>query len=259
MAKNELESEIQNYWNQRGKVETLNEQERFGGSAGFREHTVWLSLIPVLLHQPAGGCIIRRVADMGSGTGIMAEHLAKLGYEVIAVENAASRAELAKQRLARYPKAEVRLGDAVNPPIEQGEVDAVISRNLIWLLPDPLKAVQSWCRLTGPGGRIAAIDSLRRTNHRSRTSRYESAMRRFLGIDRRSHQEKFPFSSTVPMPLSNISHPDQAAEIWRQAGAVDVRIEDLSWVTAVKLHRQSLWSRIWSLASYYAILGNQRY
>ncbi|MFM9280504.1 class I SAM-dependent methyltransferase [Paenibacillus jiagnxiensis] len=254
-----LESEIQHYWNQRGKVETLNEQKRFGGSAGFREHPIWLSLIPVLLNQPAGGRIIRRVADMGSGTGIMAEHLTKLGYEVIAVEYAASRAELAKERLARYPNAEVRLGDAVNPPIEQGEVDAVISRNLIWLLPDPLKAVQCWCSLTGPGGRIAAIDSTRRMDHRNRMSRQQSAVRRFLGIDRRSHQESLPFTSKEATPLSNISHPDQAAEIWRQAGAVDVRIEDLSWVTAAKLQRQSFWSRFWSLSGYYAILGDQKH
>lgn len=253
-----LDNEIQHYWNQRGKVETLNEQERFGGSAGFREHPIWLSLVPVLLGQPADGRSIRRVADMGSGTGIMAEHLARLGYEVIAVEYAASRAELAKERLARYPNAEVRLGDAVNPPIEQGEVDAVISRNLIWLLPDPLKAVQCWCSLTGPGGRVAAIDSTRRMDNRNRTSRQQSAMRRILGIDRRSHQESLPFTSKKTTPLSNIHHPDEAAEIWRQAGAAHVRIEDLSWVTAVKMQRQPLWSRYRSLANYYAIIGDQR-
>ncbi|GED69814.1 hypothetical protein BRE01_35160 [Brevibacillus reuszeri] len=253
----EIEHKIQQYWDNRGKVETLREQERFGGSAGFREHPIWLSLIPVLLKNPAEGRTIRCVADMGSGTGIMAEHLASLGYKVIAIENAESRAKLATERLEHFPHAEVRIGDAVKPPIEPGEVDAVISRNLIWLLPNPLAAVQAWGKLVGPSGRVAAIDSLRRLDNRSRVFKQQSALRRFFGVDSRSHKGKLLFSSEEATPLSNIKHAEQAAEIWRQAGASNVHVEDLSWVTAVKLHRQSFLPRKWSLTSYYAVLGDQ--
>ncbi|OYW58624.1 MAG: hypothetical protein B7Z40_22690 [Bosea sp. 12-68-7] len=89
-------------------------------------------------------------SPMGSGTGIVAEHFARLRHEVIAIETAESRAEIARRRLAPYPSSRVVVGDVLNPPLEVCEVDAIVSRNLMWLLPDP--TVQGWRNLMAPGG-----------------------------------------------------------------------------------------------------------
>jgi SAM-dependent methyltransferase len=247
------ENRIQQYWNKRGQAETLDDRSKLGGSAGFREHPVWFGALPLLLEQPAGGRIIRRVADMGCGTGIIAEYLARLGYEVIAVEFAESRARLAEQRLAPYPLASVRIGDAANPPMAPGEVDAVVSRNLLWLLPDPLAALQRWAELAGTHGRIAAIDSTRRLDHRRRRQQ-ATMLPRFWRRDAAAHSTATVQTSSAP--LSNISEPGESAAIWRQAGLINIRTEDLSWISAVKRHYEHPVSRMLSLSHYYSVMGD---
>lgn len=247
--------EIMKYWDTRGRSETLNDRAKYGGSVGFREHPVWLGALPVLLSHPAGGRSIRRVADMGCGTGIIAEHLARLGYEVIAVEFAESRAKLAEQRLAAYPGVSVRLGDAANPPIHPGEVDAIISRNLLWLLPDPKAAVSCWAELVGSHGRIAAIDSLRRLDHRKRRDPL-GFMRRLSQGRRATAGHSAALEQAQLTPLSNINHSDQAAEIWHQAGLCNIHTEELSWITAVKNHYETPISKALGLSKYYSVIGD---
>ncbi|MBW4085729.1 class I SAM-dependent methyltransferase [Paenibacillus sp. S150] len=192
---------------------------------------------------------------MGCGTGIIAGYLAQLGYEVIAVEFAESRAELARQRLSPFPHAAVRLGDAANPPIAPGEVDAVVSRNLLWLLPDPRAAVIRWAKLTGSNGRIAAIDSLRRIDHRKRSRRINT-IRQLHGRYRRAKAHSAELSHVAAAPLPNIAHPQQAVDTWLQAGLANVRTENLAWITAVKHYYESPVSRALALSQYYAVLGD---
>jgi SAM-dependent methyltransferase len=141
---------IQGYWTRRGRGEAIIAH---GGEArrdAFREHPVWLGVLPLLLGQPDRPL---RVADLGCGTGIMAAHAARLGHRVIAIDFAETRAAVARARLSPFPQAELRIGDAAAPPLAQGEVDVIISRNLLWLLPDPLAAVAAWRALVAPGGR----------------------------------------------------------------------------------------------------------
>jgi SAM-dependent methyltransferase len=247
------ENRIQQYWNKRGQTETLDDRSKLGGSAGFREHPVWFGALPPLLEQPAGGRSIRRVADMGSGTGIIAEYLARLGYEVIAVEFAESRARLAEQRLAAYPLASVRLGDAAAPPIAPGEVDAVVSRNLLWLLPDPQSALKRWAALVGTGGRIAAIDSTRRLDHR-RLRQQAAALPVFWRKAAEAHSTATVQASIAP--LSNIRQAGESAAMWRQAGLTNVYTRDLSWISAVKKHYEHPVSRLLSLSQYYSVSGD---
>lgn len=246
---------IQEYWDKRGLEESLNDRNRLGGSAGFREHPVWFGALPALLEQPAGGRSIRRIADMGSGTGIIAEYLARLGYEVIAVEFAESRARLAEQRLAPYPLASVRLGDVADPPIAPGEIDAVVSRNLFWLLPEPLAVLERWAELAGKNGRIAAIDSTRRLDHRRRRTGLTALPDLQLsqkGADDHSAQTL----QGAEAPLANISEPEESAGYWRQAGLINVSTQDLSWITAVKQHYEDPVSRQLSVSRYYSVIGD---
>lgn len=248
-------NDVMKYWEKRGQNETLNDSVRLGGSAGFREHPVWFSALPLLLDHPAGGRKIRRVADMGCGTGIIAEYLARLGYEVIAVDFADSRVELAKQRLLPYPLASVRLGDVLNPPIDPGEVDAVISRNLIWLLPEPKAVISRWAELTGRNGRIAAIDCTRRLDHRKRRHHFDALHAMFKnGMGFSEHSASMKVAGEAP--LANIQNSGVAASIWRESGLSNVRANDLSWISAVKHHYESPLSRALALSKYYSVIGD---
>jgi SAM-dependent methyltransferase len=51
-------------------------------------------------------------------------------------------------------------GDATALPEELSGADAIISRHLLWTLPDPLVALRNWYRALRPGGRLVVIDGL---------------------------------------------------------------------------------------------------
>ncbi|GGF48085.1 hypothetical protein GCM10007301_04230 [Azorhizobium oxalatiphilum] len=230
------------FWRAWGQQETIVRHRGEPRRDLFREHPVWLAVMPLLLDDAARP--LRRVADMGSGTGIVAEHFARLGYEVVAIEAAESRAEIARRRLAPYPSARVVVGDALNPPLEVGEVDAIVSRNLMWLLPDPPAAVQGWRNLLAPGGRVAALDAT------WRLQRYRFS--RFLP---RKRGNTAPQTMTRPTPLSNTPTSEAAMQAWSQAGLEQVRAVELGWLSAVKDYRDPL-RRMADRSRYYAVVGD---
>jgi SAM-dependent methyltransferase len=229
---------IRDFWHHRGLDEQIIQHHGEARGDGFREHPVWLSTIPLLLRNPANGHPPRRVADMGCGTGIMAEHLARLGDIVIAIDFAESRAAVARQRLATYPNIKVRVGDANAPPLEAGEVDAVISRNLLWLLPDPVSTVERWRDLVAPGGRIAAIDA---------TYRQDRSWALAL--------QNFARRNPASRPLANAS-PGAAAAIWRHSGLNSVKEDDMSWITHVRAQAGPPWKRMLARSRYFAVIGD---
>ncbi|WP_159994287.1 class I SAM-dependent methyltransferase [Roseomonas sp. 18066] len=198
-------------------------------------------MLPLLLAPRAGQRPLRRVADLGCGTGIVAELLARQGCAVIAIDRAESRLALARQRLAPYPQAECRSGDAADPPLAPGEVDAIVSRNLLWLLPRPDQALRRWRGLVAPGGRVAAIEA----SHRHERSWIATLQRRLGAAGRHGGG-----------PLAAAADAGPALACWRQAGLEAARALDLSWVTAVKLHAAGApLAALLNRSRYYAVLG----
>ncbi|MGH8910287.1 MAG: class I SAM-dependent methyltransferase, partial [Egibacteraceae bacterium] len=51
-------------------------------------------------------------------------------------------------------------GSAEATGFADAEFDAVVSRQLLWSLTDPVQAVREWARVTKPAGRVIAIDGL---------------------------------------------------------------------------------------------------
>ena len=50
-----------------------------------------------------------------------------------------------------------RVGDASDPELVQGSYDVVLSRHVLWALPDPAAGLARWIRLLAPGGRLIAV------------------------------------------------------------------------------------------------------
>ncbi len=238
---------IQEFWHRRGLDEAIVRHDGRPGPRDFREHPVWLAVIPLLLAGAKRK--IRRVADMGSGTGIVAELLARLGYDVIAIEFAESRAAIAHQRLRAYPGAEIRVGDAMDPPLAAGEADAIVSRNLIWMLPQPAAALQRWQALVAPGGRIAAIDATRRLERS-----WPDVVRARFGLQRQKSRQ--PVSAANPTPLANPPDEAEAMRFWSGAGLENVMPINLAWVGAVRLHQAPVLQRALLRSRFYAVTGD---
>lgn len=120
------------------------------------EHGAWLDMLRSLLPPPPA-----RILDLGTGTGFLALLLAELGHRVVGIDIAAEMLAVAREKAASLASPpEFRVGDATAPSVGEGSVDAIVSRHLLWTLPDPLGALQNWHCALRPGGRLIVIDGL---------------------------------------------------------------------------------------------------
>jgi SAM-dependent methyltransferase len=100
-----------------------------------------------------------RVADLGCGTGTLSVLLAAEGYDVRGIDlspEMVARAE-AKAEAAGVA-ATFAVGDASDPQLPAGSFDVVLSRHVLWALPDPAAGLARWVALLAPGGRLVLVE-----------------------------------------------------------------------------------------------------
>ena len=122
-----------------------------------------------------------RVADIGTGTGILAAELARLGMQVIAVDNSPRMLEAARDKLRAegLGGVELRAGEAGALPIEDGELDAAFAHMVLRYLPSPTDAIREMARVLKPGGGLVIVDFVR---HEHEWMRQELGVH-WLGFD----------------------------------------------------------------------------
>ena len=100
------------------------------------------------------------VLDIGTGTGHAALTIAALGRRVTGIDIAPAMLAYARDN-ARRRGHDITFvqGDAVDPQAPGAPFDALVSRYLLWTLPDVDKALRNWRRLLRPGGRLAIVDA----------------------------------------------------------------------------------------------------
>jgi len=100
-----------------------------------------------------------RVADIGTGTGILASELARLGLRVIAVDNSVRMLEAARAKFgASDLPVEFRHGDASALPLADGEVHAAFAHMVLHYVASPADVVAEMARVVAPGGRVVVVD-----------------------------------------------------------------------------------------------------
>ncbi|GAA3558515.1 class I SAM-dependent methyltransferase [Nonomuraea rosea] len=99
------------------------------------------------------------ILDVGCGTGSLSALLAAAGHRVTGVDLAPRMIEQAEAKLAATGlTGRFLVGDAVCPPIGEERFDLLLSRHLIWTLPDPAAALRQWITLLRPSGRLVLIE-----------------------------------------------------------------------------------------------------
>ncbi|MGV9770645.1 class I SAM-dependent methyltransferase [Streptosporangium sp. NPDC003464] len=100
------------------------------------------------------------VLDLGCGTGSLSLVLAEQGHRPVGVDLAPLMIEQARRKLtAAGFDAAMMVGDASNPPAQAGtSFEVILSRHLLWTLPDPQEALRRWIGLLRPGGRLILIE-----------------------------------------------------------------------------------------------------
>ena len=100
------------------------------------------------------------VADLGCGTGQVAEALAPFVGQVIGVDGSPSMLKAAKKRLQAHKNVDLRAGTLETLPVNDGALDAAMLFLVLHHVPDPARCLAEAARALKPGGRLVVVDML---------------------------------------------------------------------------------------------------
>jgi len=98
------------------------------------------------------------VADLGVGTGGLAETLAPFAERVIGVDRSEQMLAAASLRLAGYGNVELRRGDLERLPLRDAEVDLAVMALVLHYVVDPQAVLAEVRRALKPRGRLVLLD-----------------------------------------------------------------------------------------------------
>lgn len=190
----------------------------------------WTAALKGLL--PAGRA---RVLDMGAGTGFLSLIAARLGHEVTAVDLSPQMLEKLQMSARREGLAiDVKVSAADEPPsgFNAEGFDAVMERHLLWTLPDPQGALESW-RRAAPDGRLLLVESLWGRVDPIEMIR-ERARHRLHKLRRQPPDHHSSYSDAIrsALPLGGGTAPSRLVEMAEAAGWRIPRLQrlrDVEW------------------------------
>ena len=142
---------IGDYWTQR--------------SEGFSEHML------EHMEEDEKGLYVRRirefsdirkmkVLDIGTGPGLFPIILGKDGHEVIAIDYSDGMLEMARKNCKNAGvNADIRKMDAQHLEFDDETFDLIVSRKVLWNLPDPVGSYKEWLRVLKPDGKMILFDA----------------------------------------------------------------------------------------------------
>ena len=100
-----------------------------------------------------------KVLDIGCGPGMFSMVLGKDGHDVTAIDYSDGMIAKAKENCAKENvKADIRKMDAQNLDFPDKSFDLIVSRKVVWNLPDPTRAYSEWLRVLKDDGKMILFD-----------------------------------------------------------------------------------------------------
>jgi len=100
------------------------------------------------------------VADLGCGTGQVAEAIAPFVGQVVGVDTSLSMLKAARKRLAAHTNVELKAGTLEALPLNDGGCDAAVMILVLHHVAEPARALAEAARTLKPGGRLIVVDML---------------------------------------------------------------------------------------------------
>jgi SAM-dependent methyltransferase len=220
--------EIRRYWDEDAEVYDVSPRHRPTNPAVV---AAWTAVVKRTL-PPAPA----RVLDCGAGTGFLSLIAARLGHHVTALDMSAGMLEVLRQKAdAEQVSVDIQVGPADQPP---PGFDAVMERNLLWTLPDPVGTLAAW-RDANAGAQLASFGGIWGSTdpwERMRASARQLASR--LKRTPPEHHATYSPGVFASLPLARRATPDRVVEValsagWRRLGLE--RLRDVEWAEMLTL------------------------
>jgi len=105
----------------------------------------------------------QRIADIGSGTGLLSELLLKKGYHVICIEPNMEMRKAGEKRLSHYPGFSSRGRTAESTGLKSHSIDLItVAQAFHWM--EPIATKKEFARILKPGGHIVLGWNIRQKN-----------------------------------------------------------------------------------------------
>jgi SAM-dependent methyltransferase len=118
----------------------------------------WSRLMAARLIEFAGIVDEGQLLDIGSGTGSLSFEVVqrKKKVHVVGIDPSKEFVEYSNGTNPELERIKFEIGDAQRLPFTDGTFDSSLSLLVVNFIPDPVLALQEACRVTKPGGVIAA-------------------------------------------------------------------------------------------------------
>ena len=110
--------------------------------------------------EAVGAEPVRRLVDLGSGTGRMLTLLGPRAATAVGLDLSQQMLNIARTHVAEagLKACELRHGDIFDTRLPDGSADLVVVHQVLHYLGDPAAAVREAARLVGQGGRLLIVD-----------------------------------------------------------------------------------------------------
>lgn len=160
MTELDIESRIMRYWTARSHDFGTVRKNELGSAMGRR----WQEELQS--HLPEGSGL--RILDIGTGIGFFAILMARLCHRVTGIDlTPAMLVEAHALAEALNLDVDFLEMNAQTLDFQDESFDVILSRNLTWTLPEPVKAYQEWYRVLKKGGILMNFDADYAANVRS--------------------------------------------------------------------------------------------
>ena len=148
----EIKTQVLTYWTKRADSFAETRLEEFHSA----QAVYWRQEIEECLPIREG----LKVLDVGCGSGFFEAILSGKGMEIMGIDLTPEMVEEGNRFLTENGiKPSLVVMDAENLTFSDDSFDAVISRNLTWTLPNPVKAYEEWFRVLKKGGVLLNFDA----------------------------------------------------------------------------------------------------
>lgn len=181
------------------------------------------------------------VADMGTGAGYAAIAAGMMGHHVVGIDNSECMIQCARRNAHDFGvDVEFILGDINSPGYTVRSFDAVIAKDVIWSLIDPVSAYMEWTMLLKPGGTLIVADGnyyldLYDDEYRRKTQYNIMKSGKDNNLHAKTNMDNVDFNRikelAMELPLSRIRRPSWDVSVLLGLGYEDIRVISMDKTT----------------------------